>query len=716
MKNSFLKKAIMGAVVGLGSALLVWFLVAILFKPFFFRMEAQTYDWRLQKKVDKPKSPIDEVIIIDIDARSVNKLGKFHQWPRTWMAKLVNYLRDSGVKMIGTDIIFDPDPRHPEEDKALQDAIRKSGIVCSALYFAVADSAHFLYVMSQEPDGMNYQKIIKQVPPSLYEQLIPQERIDPQHPEFINASETAGYVNLLPDPDGLLRRIPAFLRFNDHVYPSFSMQIAMKALKTSRIEYDEKKNRTILVNENGENVVIPMVKRGQFLINYEGPYQTFRYISFYDALMQFIPAEYFKGKIVLIGTSLPGLFDLRATPLQAAYPGVEVNANVIYQLLNGKFTRQMTETNQLIFLLVVGLVAGLLLAFRRLIGSIIITLILSAGVIYAGFYFLNEFAYWMPMVPPIMTVVLAFSSNYVYRYLFEEKDKRQIRKVFSHYVSPSVVEVLLKHPEKVGLGGDRKFCTAFFSDVAGFTTISEQMSPEKLVTLLNEYLTEMTNIVISNQGMLDKYEGDAIMAVFGAPVEMPEHAELACRSALQMQTRLEKLRLQWEKEGKPALHCRIGINSGDMVVGNMGSHNRFDYTVLGDSVNLASRLEGANKLYDTKIMIGEETYNLVKDKFVSRPLDLLRVKGKNKPVKVYELIAENNNSLPQEFLEMLKEYNEGFENYLKCNWEWAANHFRQVLQIQKQDGPSRLYLLRCQEFQTNPPSEDWDGVFTMKTK
>ncbi len=264
--------------------------------------------------------------------------------------------------------------------------------------------------------------------------------------------------------------------------------------------------------------------------------------------------------------------------------------------------------------------------------------------------------------------------------------------------------------------GERKIITILYVDIAGFTTISEQMSPEKLVTLLNEYLTEMTNIVISNQGMLDKYEGDAIMAVFGAPVEMPEHAELACRSALQMQTRLEKLRLQWEKEGKPALHCRIGINSGDMVVGNMGSHNRFDYTVLGDSVNLASRLEGANKLYDTKIMIGEETYNLVKDKFVSRPLDLLRVKGKNKPVKVYELIAENNNSLPQEFLEMLKEYNEGFENYLKCNWEWAANHFRQVLQIQKQDGPSRLYLLRCQEFQTNPPSEDWDGVFTMKTK
>ncbi|MEJ2636077.1 MAG: adenylate/guanylate cyclase domain-containing protein [Calditrichia bacterium] len=716
MKQSFLRKIMTGVLAGVLSAILVWVVSDMLFKNFFFTIEAQTYDWRMRRAIDQPKSPIDDIVIVDIDERSVEKLGSYHQWPRTHWETMVNYLKKAGVAMIGMDFIFDPDRRNPAEDRAFISAIRNAGNVCSALYFSVSDSEHFRPVMTSEPQGLDFKRFLYDVPPALSARLISQERLGPDSPEFLNASYTAGYVNLFPDPDGVLRRIPAFLKFNDHVYSSFAFQMAMKNLGIQKIGYDESHSDLILNSADGKQYSVPIDEHGQMLIHYEGGFRAFRYISFYDVLMGFVQPEYLKDKIIVVGSSLPGLFDLRTTPLQAAYPGVEVNANVIYQILQNKYIHKMSDVTNFIFILIIAVLAGIVLVFVRPLGSILLTVLFMFLIILAGLYSLELYSYWMPMIQPMFAVVVVFASTYVYRYMFEEKDKRRVRRIFSHYVSSSVVDVLLRNPEKVKLGGEKKFCSVLFSDVAGFTTISEQLEPEKLVTLLNEYLTEMTNLIFENQGMLDKYEGDAIMAVFGAPVEMPDHAELACRSALQMQKRLQQLRERWKAADKPELHMRIGVNSGDMVVGNMGSVTRFDYTVMGDSVNLASRLEGANKLYGTEIMIGEKTYELVKDKFLVRPLDMLAVKGKKKPVKAYELIAAKEEAVDTALLEMLRQYEQGFENYLKRNWEWANNYFRQAVQMKSDDGPSRLYLLRCQEFMAHPPAEDWDGIFVMKTK
>ncbi|GAB4370814.1 MAG: adenylate/guanylate cyclase domain-containing protein [Calditrichia bacterium] len=716
MKLSPLKKLVTGVLVGLASGVLIWLLSQFILKPFFFRLEAQTYDWRLKRVIEEPQNPIEDVVIVDVDERSVKKLGSYHQWPRTYWERLIRNLDSAGVKIIGTDFIFDPDLRHPEEDQAFRQAIKESGIVCSALYFVQADSEHFQYAMSSEPAGLEYQRFLATIPPNLFPHLIRQDRLEPEDPRFLNASATAGFVNLFPDPDGILRRIPLFLRFNDHAYPAFAFQIASKVLEVERYDYLEGRNVLLLQREGKTLAEVPIDDYGQMVIHYVGGFRSFRYVSFYDALMNFLPAEFWKGKIVLVGSSLTGLYDLRAIPLQAIYPGVEVNANVVYQLLNQKFIYQLSHTAFFIFIISMGLLVGILLMFPRPLGSIVLAIILILLVILGGILALDIYSYWMPIATPVFTILVAFAGTYIYRYVFEERDKRRIRKTFSHYVSPAVVDEVLKHPEKLKLGGERKTCSVLFSDVAGFTTLSEQLEPEVLVNLLNEYLTQMTNLVFENQGMLDKYEGDAIMAVFGAPIELPNHAELACRTALQMQQKLKELREKWKQEGKPELHARVGINSGVMVVGNMGSQTRFDYTVMGDSVNLASRLEGANKLYDTSIMIGENTYELVKDFYITRPLDLLRVKGKKKPVKVYELIAEKATTLKPEFMEMLLQYQKGFDNYLMRNWEWAINHFRQALQIKSDDGPSRLYLLRCQEFLNNPPGEDWDGVFVMKTK
>jgi adenylate cyclase len=278
------------------------------------------------------------------------------------------------------------------------------------------------------------------------------------------------------------------------------------------------------------------------------------------------------------------------------------------------------------------------------------------------------------------------------------------------------VDELLANPDKIKLGGERKVCTVLFSDVRGFTTIAEQLTPEALVHLLNDYLTEMTNIVFHFDGMLDKYEGDAIMAVFGAPVSRGDDAFNACKAGLQMQEQLGKMRQLWRKQGKPELYSRIGINTGPMVVGNMGSETRFDYTVMGDAVNLGARLEPANKEYGTSIMIGEETRTAAGDRIIVRKLDLLRVKGKTEPVNVYELIGLSEQKISDDGRRLLDLFQTGFDRYLEQNWEEAMRYFKMAIELKADDGPSRRYLARSKMFQENPPGDDWDGVFTMRGK
>lgn len=710
------KKLAAGILVGLLCGLLAWLLSEVFFRNFFYRIEAQTYDWRLRLATEHPQNPIEDIIIVDVDTYSIKQLGSYHHWPRSYWAQLIRYLADSGVIMVGIDFIFDPDFRNEAEDQEFQQALQEAGMVCGAIYFSQADTLRFLREMTSEPEGLQYQRLIYNLPENLFRNLIPQERLEPEYPGFTNACYTAGYVNLFPDPDGVLRRIPLFLRFNQHAYASFAVQMGLTLLDIREFEYRPQSSRLLLKNGEGQQMAVPVDEYGQMLIHYEGGFNAFRYVSFYQILKKQLPPEYLKNKIVLVGSSLPGLFDLRTSPLQAAYPGVEVNANVLYQLATGQFVKQFSDTFKIVFLLLMGLLAGVILIFPRPLGSIILTVLLLFLVMFAGLYLMEHYRLWLPLATPMFTIILVFAVTYVYRYVFEERNKRFIRQVFSHYMSSSVVDVLLENPEMIKLGGEKKFCTVLFSDVAGFTSLSEKLPPDQLVTLLNEYLTEMTNIIFHNKGMLDKYEGDAIMAVFGAPMELKDHAALACKAALQMQKRLEILRERWKNSGRPELYARIGINSGEMVVGNMGSETRFDYTVMGDSVNLASRLEGANKFYSTAIMIGERTHKLVADQFVLRPLDLLRVKGREEPVKVYELLGEKTDSLSSERQELLSVFQKGFDAYLARDWETGCTQFSKVLEIDKTDGPARLYLQRCQAYREDPPDDDWDGVYAMKSK
>jgi adenylate cyclase len=475
-------------------------------------------------------------------------------------------------------------------------------------------------------------------------------------------------------------------------------------------------DRLFLFQEGTKRFEIPVTPEGFMHINWCGPFKVFRYISFYDILEQRVPAEYFRGKIVLVGTSLPGLFDLRSVPFLQAFPGVEIHANILYTLLQQKYIMHTSAMETFLIMASMGVILGIIISYVAPLWSIILTILVAAGHIIVSSVVFFETNLWIDIVTPVLTVFFTFSLVYLYRYMTEEKNKRFIRSTFSHFVTKSVVDELLANPDKIKLGGERKVCSVLFSDVAGFTTIAEQLTPETLVHLLNDYLTEMTNIIFHYDGMLDKYEGDAIMAVFGAPVSRGEDAYNACAAALEMQSQLAKMRSLWRKQGRPELYSRIGINTGPMVVGNMGSETRFDYTVMGDAVNLGARLEPANKEYGTIIMIGEETRKEAGDRIIVRKLDLLRVKGKNEPVNVYELIALSENTLPDNVKRVLELFQAGFSRYLEQDWDEAMNYFKKAVETKHDDGPSRRYLIRSKMFRENPPGDDWDGVFTMRKK
>jgi adenylate cyclase len=342
--------------------------------------------------------------------------------------------------------------------------------------------------------------------------------------------------------------------------------------------------------------------------------------------------------------------------------------------------------------------------------------VLGIAYIVLVFYIFINLNLIIPIVSPILIIFFSFIGHTLYDYLLAQREKKMLRGAFSFYVPEKVVQEIMNNPDKLKLGGEERNITVLFSDVSGFTSISEKLTPHELVILLNEYLTAMTDIVLKHNGIIDKYEGDAIMAEFGVPVEFADHPHAACNTALEMQAGLKKLRRKWASENRPLLRARVGINTGNVIVGNMGSQNVFDYTVMGDHVNLGSRLESANKFYGTHIMISEFTYEYVKSDFHTRPLDLIRVKGKEKPIEVYELVAERNVTLSNQYFEMLDVYNKGIIAYRNQEWREAIDFFEYCLKLYPEDQPSKLYRRRCIDFRLNSPGKNWDGVFVLTEK
>lgn len=493
----------------------------------------------------------------------------------------------------------------------------------------------------------------------------------------------------------------------------------LRMLKVLSADPDLSPKEAISAAGLDDSSALGIYRRIRRLLKFGGPQPSDRPLFFLEPVTvdgSEVWMDSFRGGVFFYGLTASGTHDLNPMPFNPRYPMVGAIANVFNTIVTDQFITPLRAGWKLPIFLLIGLFTGYILSTRTTIrGSLFTILFLVAFLLFAYWLFASR-RIWIDVIGPAGTILISDAVIVWYKFNTAEKKRRFIKGAFEHYLNPAVVAEIAKNPDMLELGGKEMELTAFFSDVAGFTTISEQLSAHELVELLNQYLTAMTDILLGYNGHLDKYEGDAIMGVFGAPIHYADHAAKACFVALEMQARLNEMRVRWKAEGMPELCARIGINSGPMVVGNMGSKDVFNYTVMGDAVNLASRLEGVNKQYGTNIMISEFTYALCKDDVLVREIDLIRVKGKAKPVSIYEVLARTNGSLPEDLAQTVDCFARGLAAYREKRWENAIEFFQEALAVRPDDGPSLTYLKRCRDYASAPPPDDWDGVFIMKSK
>ncbi|MBW3002655.1 adenylate/guanylate cyclase domain-containing protein [Candidatus Woesearchaeota archaeon] len=591
------------------------------------------------------KAPLDAITIVAIDDKSLQEIGRW-PWNRTVFATTIQNINSS--KTIGIDVAFFEES---EEDETL-------GAVLSEKIIIPIEFTSF----AKENDKIIGKRILKPVPE-------------------LNKAQT-GYVNIVTDKDGVTRAV--------------NMDIS-----------DEHENFAQAVYKHYWGKELPE-KSSRFLVNFVGEPGSFKYYSLTDVYNGRTDPDEFKNKLVLIGATSPDMHDDYFVPTSKgkAMPGVEIHANTIQTMINKDFLQEQPKWSVVLLMLIISLlIAFAIYKFRIKITTIIVPIILIACLFLAIYAF--EYGVIMNLVFVPLAIVSTYTFEVVYLYSAEKKEREKTMGAFSKYVSPAVVDELMKDPSKLKLGGARKEITVFFSDIRGFTTISEKLSPEKLVHILNEYLTAMTDIVMKHEGVVDKYIGDAIMAFWGAPMKQPNHAEMACSTSVDMIKKLGELQKKWAAEKFPEIKIGIGLNTGHAVIGNMGSYERFDYTAMGDTINLGSRLEGLTKVYGVNILASESTKKAAKG-FVFRKLDLVRVKGKNKPITIYELVCR---AKEEHDADKIKAYETGLKLYLDKKWDKAIKEFEKA-----KDFAAKEFIKRCKEFKKNPPPKEWDGVWVMKTK
>lgn len=712
------------ACVGLGIGLLVILLTYVLDIDFLKKVELLTLDFRYQNRYDilsaneelKDLAREGKVVIVGISEEDSKAMPSPFPFPRSYYAHVVENLNRVGAAAIAFDITFES-PR-PGDD-TLRSALQKYENVILAVKVPEGATTERAYVRSIERTYTNV---------------------------FYDVNKRVGVVSLIKDRDDVARRYFPMIYIGDFLTPTFAFASLNRYFKLGPDAVAEVGSAIQYAGRT-----IPRFDQGSFLLNYYGPNKTVPYISFSqviddetfttkdeaeigEQLNLFDEAtarRLFQGKVVLIGSTMPEERDYHSVPIANAdgntlMNGVEIHATAVQNVIDQDFIVAADLTTEVILIVVLSVLSFLLLlrvkqikfryAFVIELGAVVLVLLLIGAVFEFSVLAFTNASTMFSIVNPTLAVVFCYFGTAVYQYLAERQQKAMIKNVFSHYISAAVVNELVANPEKAKLGGDKRELTVFFSDIAGFTTISESLTPENLVLLLNEYLDEMTEIVLKFGGTLDKYEGDAIMAFWGAPIPQKDHALRTCLAALEMQKRLAQLRPKWKKEGKPAMEVRCGMNTGQMIVGNMGGKDRFDYTVIGDSVNLASRLEGANKQYGSYIMISDMTYQHVKGKIAVRELDLIQVKGKTEPVKVWEVLGTTEMQVTEEQKKANELYHEGLKLYRQKNWQEAIAHFQQAFKNDATCRVAQIYEERSGLYQLNPPPEDWNGVFIMTTK
>lgn len=706
---------------------------------FLDRLDAAIHDFSLKRTA--PRGLDDRITILDIDEPSLKAIGRW-PWSRDKMATLVDKLyNEYGIAALGFDVIFaEPDissgiatlDRLAKNEFANDtDFLRQYARLRPSLDY----DGRFAEILKGKTLSLGYYFITPGLPqgvtgalppPNLPESALGESATDlieaigygGNLKQFQDAVGIAGYFSVLPDPDGTIRKVHLLTRYQGGLYESFSSAALRAAMGADPLNAGVEESSFL-----GRSYRQPWVEIAGIRLNLNAdgsawvPYRAgapFPYVSAKDVLAGRTEKGVLENRVVLVGSTAPGLADLRVTPFSGAFPGVEIHAHMIAGILDG--TTGHTPAWAQDARLAVTLVAGLILAFALpLVGPVyglMLSLLLLAGLL-TGQYFAWQKHWSLPMATLLVTVAGLYLLSAAYGFLAETRNKRQITKLFGQYVPPELAEEMSRDPAHYSMEGQSREMTVLFSDIRGFTDFSEKLPPTELADVLNSYLSTMTEIVQKNKGTIDKYIGDAVMAFWNAPLDMPNHAEAAVQTALDMQAALPKLNEEFSKRNWPHVKIGVGVNTGRMSVGNMGSTFRMSYTVMGDAVNLGSRLEGITKQYGVGILVTESTATADQvHKFMK--VDVVRVKGKEQPVAIYQPLGRKG-ELSEDAVKMAKLFEAAFGLYQKQDWDAAEKLLREMNAIAP-CGLCETYLDRIAHFRESPPPADWDGVYVYTTK
>ena len=728
---------ILGAIIAASLALRVWDPTPVA------RLRSLVFDTyqRLDPRRFDPALPVR---VVDIDEASLKAVGQW-PWPRTVLADLVDKLAAGGAAAIGFDIVF-PEPdrmspanalrfwpksaavetlreeidKLPSNDRLFAEAIGKAPVVLG--FIAAPQGTSLPETKAGFAHGGDDPKLFAPYYPAAAASL----------KELQDNAQGSGSLNWIPEHDQIIRRMPMVVSVGDTLYPSFGADMLRLAQGAST--YIVKSSGASGEKSFGEKTGIAKIRIGDFEVPTEANGQMWvrftpetkeRYLPAWKVLNGEIGTGEIAGRILIIGTSAAGLLDLRATPLDASVPGVSLHAQAIEQILQGAFLQRpdFATAAEILYILALGTLIAFLIYRLGALGSAVLCGAAIAAVIGVSWYAFKQLGWLVDPIYPALSLAAIYLVGTLVVFLRTERERNRVRNAFSHYMAPALVERLAEDPSRLKLGGETRDMTLLFSDVRGFTAISEGLDAEELTRFLNSLFTPLSNIILDEQGTIDKFMGDAVMAFWNAPLEDSAHPAHACNAALRIMNEMERLNEQWRQEAeakgrkyKP-VRIGIGLNTGICCVGNLGSETRFDYSVIGDNVNVASRLEGQSKTYDVGTVVGESTTARAPD-FAFLELDLLKVKGKTEATRAFALLGDNAVKQSPDFIRLSERHSAFLARYRAQDWDAAEVLSREceTMNSARLDALYALYRERIAYFRANPPPPDWDGAAEASSK
>jgi adenylate cyclase len=730
MKGGDPRRWLRGAVIGVAAGIVA---LAAVHPPLAETFENRTFDLRSRLFADARRAD-QGIVAVVIDQKSLDLVSKSKDegglqwgwpWPRDFHGMLVRYLTAAGARAVVFDLVFSEPSVYTrggfaEDDVAFAADTKGKRVVQSIMLTRESGTTPD----RAWPPGLRDAPLTRRLAAAPGDAF---DKATPPISELTTSSAAVGWIGFNPDDDGVARALRPAVTYAPagakDALEVWALPLAAASVAGARVELaGEGHKRTLRVNGRA----IPLDEDGQMVLRFHGGEGVYRQYTYAEVLRSSMKAdagapvtvarpEEFRDKIVLVGATAAGLLDLRATPMKAFLPGYVIHAVALDNLLNGDPIRRATVVTRATIVLALAVGCGALAMARATrigLGGIVAVALLYLG---AAAWAFGGWRFWLDVVGPSLAMALAWAGSTGYAYVTEGRERRFLRDAFSRYLAPDVVTQLITQPGRLTLGGEKRELTVMFADVAGFTTLSEGRDPAEVVTLMNECFEQLTGVIQREGGTVDKFIGDAVMAFWNAPVEQPDHAARALRAARELLAAVARLNAAWDSRGLPKLGMRVGIATGPAVVGNVGSHTKFNYTVMGDTVNLASRVEGAAKVCHTASLITDGTATAAAGAVPLRELDWLVVKGRGEFVPVYEVLLDDAHA-PEARAEMLGLYAKGLELYRGRAFEEAAAQFEAALAIAPEDGPSTEMLERCREYIAPPPPADWRGDHVLTSK